>query len=179
MINEKIIAAVRTQSEFNMALGSECNVIFLLSSSILTLGEMLKKCHELNKKLFVHIDLTEGIGKDKAGIKLLKKMNIDGIISTRTNLIKFAKEEGIYTVQRFFVVDSKSLSTTVEAALQSKCDVIEIMPGILPKVIKYLTNELDIPVLAGGLIETEEEIISAVSNGALTVSTGKSEFWGR
>ncbi len=179
MISEKVIAAVRCENDFEVALKSDCDVIFWLSPSVLTLSEMLKKCREAAKKLFVHIDLMEGIGKDRAGIHLLGRMRIDGIISTRSNLIKIAKEEGIFTVQRFFLVDNKSLSTTVETVKQSKGDVAEIMPGVLPKVVRYLKNELSTPIIAGGLIETEDEIKAAIESGAITISTGKKEFWNR
>jgi hypothetical protein len=46
--------------------------------------------------------------------KKVIEMGVDGIISTRTNIIKFARQEGLTTVQRFFIVDSHSVDTTVE-----------------------------------------------------------------
>lgn len=177
MFKSKVIAAVRSEIEFKNALNAENDVIFFLSPNILTLPKLLKLAHDNKKKVFVHIDLMEGIGKDKSGIKLLKKMEIDGIISTRVNIIRLAKEENIFTVQRFFIVDSKSVETTAEAVKQSKCDVIEVMPGVVPKVIKGLCEKLSVPVIAGGLIESEREIDAALRSGAIAISTGKSEFW--
>jgi len=176
-VKNEIIAAVRNDIELNKAIESRVTTIFYLTPNILTLSKILKKVHEAGKRLFVHIDLAEGVGKDKAGIKLLKKLGVDGIISTRVNIIKLAKNEEIFTVQRFFIVDSQSVDTTVESVKQSKCDVIEIMPGVVPKVISTLKGKISVPIIAGGLIETEEEIRSAFKNGALAISTGKDLFW--
>ena len=57
--------------------------------------------------------------------------------------------------------------------------MIEIMPGILSKIIKKLKDELKTPIVAGGLIETKEEINEAISCGAAAISTGKQDFWGK
>ena len=137
----------------------------------------IKTAHEAQKKIFIHVDLAEGVGRDKSGITLLKKMGIDGIISTKVNLIKLAREIGLCTVQRFFIVDSKSIHTTVEAVKASRPDMIEIMPATVCKVITKLAGELDIPIIAGGLIETQGEVAAALLSGASAVSTGKNELW--
>ena len=172
-----IIAAVRNDDEFNSAILSSGKIIFDLSPSMLTLEEKIKKAHKSNKKLFIHLDLAEGIGKDKAGVCYVKKLGVDGIISTRVNIIKFAREEKLFTVQRFFIVDSQSLNTAVESVKSSKPDMIEIMPGVVEKVIKYMKEKVSVPIIAGGIIETEEEVKRALDAGATAISTGKKEFW--
>ena len=177
MENSQVIAAVRTNQEFMLALNSKVKTVFMLSTNIEEIKEQVCLAHENGKKLFVHIDLAEGIGKDAYGVKFLKNQGVDGIISTRTNLIKLARKEGVFTVQRFFVVDSQSIETTVESALSSKADMIEIMPGILPKVIKSLKTRLSMPIVAGGIIETEQEICEVIKSGAMAVSTGKVSLW--
>ena len=177
MSNKHIIAAARTDCEFNSAIDSNVKIIFLLCANILDLNEKISKAHNSGKKLFIHIDLAEGIGKDAAGITYIKNQGADGIISTRTNIIKLAKNIGLFTVQRFFIVDSQSVNTTIESALSSKPDMIEIMPGTICKVITKLKEKLSLPIVAGGMIETEDEINSAIHNGAAAISTGKTEFW--
>jgi beta-N-acetylhexosaminidase len=52
-----------------------------------------------------------------------------------------------------------------------------IMPGTLCKIIEKVTEQCDIPVIAGGLIESREEICRVIESGASAVSTGKSELW--
>lgn len=97
----KIIAAIRKAEELNSALESKADIVFMLSTNIEKLKEQIELVHKNGKKLFVHIDLADGIGKDEYGIKYVKNLRVDGIISTRINMIKLAKKHGIYTVQRF------------------------------------------------------------------------------
>lgn len=175
--NESIIAAVRTEAEFEVVLKSKANIIFDLSPDIMTIIHRVKAAHERKKKLFIHIDLAAGIGKDKSGIAFVKKVGVDGIISTRVNIIKTARELGMFTVQRFFIVDSHSVDTTVESVKASKTDMVEVMPGIAVKAIEKLKNVLNVPIIAGGLIENKNEIKKAIEAGASAVSTGKKELW--
>ena len=131
-----VVAAVRGNDEFEAAVKSGVEIIFDLSPDLLTVSDKLNTAHQYGKKLFIHMDLATGIGKDKSGIMFAKTVGVDGIISTRVNIIKLAKEAGLYTVQRFFVVDSQSVSTAVEGLKASKADMIEVMPGALVKGIK-------------------------------------------
>lgn len=172
-----IIAAVRSENELENALKSDVDIIFYLSPSLFTIKEIVKKIHDTNKKVFIHIDLAEGIGKDKSGIKFCKDVGVDGIISTKINMIREAKELGLTTVQRFFIIDSHSIDTTVETLKNSKADMIEIMPGVVYKVIKKLKTKLNIPVISGGLIDEKPEIYEALKSGASAISTGKQILW--
>lgn len=173
----KVIAAVRTKDELIWASSSDVKIIFDLSPNIMTVEENLSKVHSVGKKYFIHIDLAEGIGKDKSGIEFMKKLGVDGIISTRPGIIKAARELGVFTVQRFFIVDSQSIDTTVESLKSSKAQMIEIMPGCVLKVISNLKNIVDVPMIAGGLIETKEDVQNALNSGASAVSTGKQSLW--
>lgn len=172
-----VFAAVRSHEEFLQAIESSVNTVFMLSANIDEIDKQVSLAHEKGKNLFLHIDLAEGIGKDAYGIRYLKRKGIDGIISTKTNIIKLAKKEELVTVQRFFIIDSKSIDTTIETIMSSKADMIEIMPGIIYKVIKSLKGKLDLPIVAGGLIQTRDEVLSAISAGAYVVSTGNSSLW--
>lgn len=173
----KVIAAARKQAEITDAILSKAEIIFMLAPNIADIKKQAEAVHRAGKKLFIHLDLAEGIGKDEYGIRFAKEQGVDGIISTRSSIIKLAKKEGMFAVQRFFAVDSQSVSTMVDSAKASKADMIEVMPGVLYKVIEKLKRELNVPVVAGGLIETAEEIEKAVLCGATAVSTGKKEFW--
>lgn len=172
-----VIAAVRTQEEYEKALVSDVEQIFDLSPDLLTLADRVKAAHAAGKKLFVHFDLATGIGKDKSGIAFAAALGVDGVISTRVNIIRMARDAGLYTVQRFFIVDSHSIETTLEALKASKADTIEVMPGIASKIIRALKERLDVPIIAGGLIETAAEAEEAYQNGANAISTGKTELW--
>lgn len=176
-LKNKVIAAVRTDKEFERAVNSKVDIIFDLSPDLLSLGKKVEAAHYKNKKIFIHIDLASGIGKDKSGLLYAKSVNVDGVISTRANVIKLARELGMFTVQRFFIIDSQSVDTTVETQKSSKADMVEIMPGIVVKAIEKLKKCVTVPIIAGGLIESREEVEQAILHGAAAVSTGKEELW--
>lgn len=179
ILANSVIAAVRSRESFDEAVKSGSELIFDLAPDISDIAEKAKCCHAAGKKLFIHLDLASGIGKDKSGIDYVKNMGVDGIISTRANIIKLAREASLHTVQRFFAVDSQSVATAAESRKNSKADMIEIMPGVIPKVISDLRKLVSVPIIAGGLIESEAEIKSVIAAGAAAVSTGKASLWKR
>ena len=128
------------------------------------------------KKVLVHIDLADGIGKDRTGIRFLAECGVDGIISTKAQLIRFAKEQGLLTVQRFFALDSKGMESIDEMLRNTNPHLMEIMPGVIGKAIQRFSNGR-VPVIAGGLIQTKTELTQALSCGATAVSTGQQALW--
>ena len=169
------IAAVRERF-FDKALDSPSKVIFLLGCDISTVRKRIETAKQKEKFIFVHIDLSDGIGKDKSGIRFLANLGVDGIISTKSNLIRYAKEIGLLTVQRFFAYDSHGIEGIEDVLSMTKPDFVEIMPGVIDKITQRF-SALDIPLISGGLIETKPEITNALSVGAFAVSTGKEELW--
>lgn len=176
-MKKPIAAAIRTEKDFSTALRSDVDMIFLLHSNIMTVHQYVKEIHSAGKKAFVHVDFAEGIGKDRYGLEFLAKQGVDGILTTRTNIVKAAKEYGLITVQRFFIVDSHSLGTSVDSIKISKPDIIEIMPGVVTKKIKEFAEKASMSIIAGGLVETVEEVRAALEAGADVVSTGEAELW--
>ncbi|MBE6701702.1 MAG: glycerol-3-phosphate responsive antiterminator [Ruminococcaceae bacterium] len=170
-----VIATVKG-GNFKSALNSPAKVLFMMSSNILTLKDRIKEAHENGKFVFVHVDLADGLGKDKYGLKFLQDAGVDGILSTKTPLIKNAKEMGILAVQRFFVYDSQGACNVDEVITSTHPDIIEIMPGVIDKITKRF-SAYNIPLIAGGFVETKNEVTSALKNGAFAVSTTKEELW--
>ena len=52
-----------------------------------------------------------------------------------------------------------------------------VMPGLVPKAIVRLKEELRLPVIAGGMITERREVEEAIRAGALAVSTSAPELW--
>lgn len=177
MTNYPVIAAVKNKEEFQQALESSVETIFHLTPNILSLKKEIDLAHACGKKLLIHIDFAEGIGKDRCGVLFSKKLGVDGIISTRVNMVKIARELELFTVQRFFIVDTRSVDTTVESLKSSKADMIEVMPGVVPKVIENMKQRISVPIIAGGLIQSAAEIYSALDGDASAVSTGSKTLW--
>lgn len=170
-----VIAAV-SNDKWDAALSSPAEIIFYLSADLMTVKDRVVEAHEAGKYLMIHMDLAEGIGKDRTGIRYLVDCGVDGIISTKAQLIRMAKEQGMFTVQRFFALDSKGMESIDEMVRNINPHVMEIMPGVIIKAIKRFSVG-HIPVIAGGLIQYKEEVTAALSAGATAVSTGAQELW--
>ncbi|GKX32173.1 glycerol uptake operon antiterminator regulatory protein [Vallitalea longa] len=173
-----IIAAIRDRGDIDSAIDSSVSTVFLLYTDIFNLKTLVDKIKNKGKKVFVHMDMIEGMGKDNKAIDYIAQViKPDGIISTRSNHIKYAKEKGLFTIQRFFLIDSLSFKTTVKTVKSVKPDMIEIMPGIIPTIIQRLSSQLAVPIIAGGLVGSKDQIISILKVGALGVSVGRKDLW--
>lgn len=170
-----VIAAIG-EDKWDEALNSPVEVLFYLSANLLSVSERIRQAHETGKHVLVHLDLAEGIGRDRAGIKYLAQIGVDGIISTRAQAVQLAKEQGLITVQRFFLLDSKGIESIEEMLRHTNPHFMELMPGVISKSIRRF-GKVGIPVIAGGLIETKAELMEALSCGATAVSTGRKDLW--
>ena len=170
-----VIAAIQND-KWESALESPVDMIFYLSADLLTVKDRVAQAHEAGKYILVHMDLAEGIGKDRTGIRYLAQCGVDGIISTKAQLIRHAKEQGLFTVQRFFALDSMGTESIEEMVRNTNPHMMEIMPGVIEKeIIRFSKGHT--PVIAGGLIETKAEVTGALRCGAIAVSTGRQELW--
>lgn len=170
-----VIAAVQ-RDQLKTAIDSPAQIIFHLAADLLSISEIVQSVHNAGKIVFIHLDLAEGIGKDRAGVKYLADCHVDGIISTKAQLIRYGKEQGMITVQRFFALDSKGIESIEDMLHTSNPHFMEIMPGVIGKAILRFSNG-HVPVIAGGLIQTKSEVTEALRCGATAVSTGKTELW--
>ena len=177
-----VIAAIKDDKGLEKAIGTDCEIIFILYGDVCTIEGIVKRIKDSGKIAMVHIDLITGLNNSKEiSVDFIKNnTKADGIITTKGNLIGRAKELGLYTVLRYFVIDSMAL---VNIEKQDKHgvtqpDVIEILPGILlPKVIKKVNAASRVPVLAGGLVSDRDDVMNALNNGVLAVSTTNEAVW--
>ena len=170
-----VIAAVQSD-RFQAALQSPAQIIFHLSADLISIQDIIHQAHDAGKYIFIHIDLADGIGKDRTGVRYISQCGADGIISTKAQLIRYAKEQGLIAIQRFFALDSKGMDSVDEMVRNTNPHLMEIMPGVICKAIKRYSR-CGIPVIAGGLIQTKAEVTDALSAGATAVSTGKDQLW--
>ena len=178
MEKNPVICAVKDINNIDEAISSDSEIIFCLCGNIFNLPDVVNTVKSKGKLIFLHIDLIEGFSKDVTALKYInERIKPDGIISTKNNLLKVAKDLGLLTVQRLFIIDSLSIETTVKTSSTINPDAIEIMPGIMPRIIAELSNTLSVPIIAGGLISEKEDIIKATESGALGVSTSSKNLW--
>jgi glycerol uptake operon antiterminator len=172
-----IIAAVKDIKDLDKALSSRVGVIFMLCGSILNIESAIRRIKRSKKRVCIHVDFVEGLGKDGAAVEFLKIAGADGIITTKPSLIKDAMYHEIFAIQRLFIFDSRSLETGLNIVMEDKPNAVEIMPGIATKVIGKIHDVVKIPVIAGGLIFDRSDVIDALSKGAIGVSTSDSMLW--
>ncbi|MBQ3334026.1 MAG: glycerol-3-phosphate responsive antiterminator [Eubacteriaceae bacterium] len=173
-----VIAALRNPKDIHDAVDSPCSIIFLLTGNIYNLATMVGYINAAGKHAFVHLDLLKGYAQDQYFIKYLKeKIKPTGVISTRNGLITKAKQEGLLTVQRLFLLDSSAMDVALTSAKKIKPDAVEILPGLVPKLITQVRKELSAPIITGGFIQTEAEVVSCLSAGALASSTSDKSLW--
>lgn len=173
-----VIAAAGNEEELNLALKSDCRVVFLLTGNVMDIGELTRRIHDADKLCVVHLDLIEGFSSKEIAVDaVFRETKAEGIISTRGALIKRAKQLGMAAIQRGFMLDSRSLASFETQIQQSRPDFVEILPGLLPKVIATLKSRVEIPIIAGGFIHEKEDVIAALSAGALAVSASCPTIW--
>jgi len=176
----KIGAAIRRNDDLAEALKNEhIRTIFLLNGNIATLPALIRRIKAVDRYSLVHLDLMEGVGRDQAGVNYLARLGVDGVISTRPELVRLGQKEKLVTVQRIFMLDSEALKTSIRTALAVKPDAVEILPATVPAyVVANLREALRLPVLAGGLLVTEEDVRAVLKTGVDMISTSRKNLWG-
>lgn len=171
--NRPVIPAFRDMTSFRIQSLAHTSVLFILGGTIFDLPDIVEQARRFKKLVFVDIDLIKGVGKDAPGIRfLVRESRVDGIITTHSNLIKGAQQEGMASIQRIFVLDSESLKGGLRAIEKSNPDALEVLPGlILPKIMKKIETITPLPVIAGGLITRKDEVDEILTSGAVGVST--------
>lgn len=178
METNPVIASVVDAKSLKEAIASPSQIIFVLYGTILSLPDIVYQLKEAGKDVVVNLDLIGGISNSKIAIEFIKEKTLaDGIISTKANLVREAKEKGLFTILRFFVIDSKSFYSLEKQYKISQADAIDILPGIMPRVIQWTLLYSYCPVIASGLVCEKEDIITALGAGASAISTTNSEMW--
>lgn len=173
-----VIAAVNNAENLKKAIESPSNIIFLLTGNIFNLSTMVNEIKKNNMEVYVHIDLIEGFSKDTVALDYINKnIKPDGIITTKSNLVRYAKNIGVFAIQRLFLIDSLSLETGVNSVKAIRPDAVEILPGVMPKITRIIHQRTNIPIITGGLILDKSDVIESLKAGAVGISTSKEDIW--
>mgnify|MGYP000617076213 CR=1 FL=1 len=170
-----VIAAVKDEEGLKKFLESEIPVVFVLYGDI---GEIVGRLKKAGKMVIIHLDLITGLSSKEIAVDFLKSVtHADGIISTKPAIIRKAKEEGMFAIMRFFVIDSIAFESIEKQTENVRPDMIEVLPGVMPKIIKRICRQSRVPVIAGGLIADKEDIMGALGAGAISISTTNQKVW--
>lgn len=173
-----VIAAVKDRAGLDAALESDVAVIFLLYGDLLSVSDLVARIHAAGKAAFVHLDLIEGLAAREVSADFVARHTAaDGVISTKPALTKRGRELGLIAVQRFFLLDSMALRNMEKHLAADASDLIEVLPGLMPKIIRRVAGATGKPVIAGGLISEKEDVTGALGAGAVAVSTTDRTVW--
>ena len=173
-----VIAAAKDCEGLTQACLSNVKIIFILFGDIIILRELVNLAKTNGKLVFVHMYLIEGLDNKEISVRYIKEFTkADGIISTKSNVIKAGSELGLMTVQRFFMLDSMAMDKALKQMRFSFADAFEILPGVMPKIVQKISSYASRPIIAGGLIMDREDSYLALDHGATAISTTKRSLW--
>lgn len=173
-----VIIAIKNDDDLHTSLEYSGKVVFLLYGNICSISRNIKMLKDSGKTVIVHEDLISGLSADSISSRFIKENTLaDGIITTRPNNIGEANKLGLFTVMRFFLVDSLSYMNMEKTLKHVKPNIVDILPGVMPKILKKVTSQIKIPVTAGGLISDKEDIYNAIQAGCIGISTTNHSIW--
>ncbi|MGN0464790.1 MAG: glycerol-3-phosphate responsive antiterminator [Lachnospiraceae bacterium] len=173
-----IIMAIRDEEALEESLQADCKIVFILYGNVCNIKDIVQRIVDAGKLAFVHMDMISGLSTKEVAVDFINgHTKAHGIISTRSSVIKRGKELGLFTIQRFFLLDSLALANLKKQSEVSHPDFIEIMPGIIPRVLKKVSEEVCPNVIAGGLISSKEDILNALNAGVTAISTTDHSLW--
>lgn len=173
-----MIGAVKTELDMAKAVRMGVRHVFLVRSTLTEIREYSKQAERNGMHLFVYFDMIRGLSQDKEAVQFLtQEVKISGLVSNKAHVVKEAKRLGLYGILTMFLLDSYSLELGGKVINELQPDAVNIAPGNLPKSIRKLSDEFDIPFIASGLVTLPEEVKDLYEAGACAVSTSHSELW--
>jgi glycerol uptake operon antiterminator len=176
-----IIAAVKDDEGLEECLRTEIGVVFILYGNIGSIIDIVKKIKRSGKLALVHMDLVSGMQAKDVSVDYIRNYTeADGIITTKVNLLPRAKELGLNTILRTFVLDSTAMETLDRNSRPESVqpDIMEVLPGtLLPDVIRQIVSSCRVPVMVSGLITRKSEVMNALKSGAVSISTTNRKLW--
>lgn len=180
--NNTIIPSIRKYKYFEKALSCQSEYVLLSEANIGNLQSLIGKCHQSGKKVLVHLELLGGFKPDQAGINLLKNYyKVDGVISSNLSALRYPKKEGLLTVYRVLLIDSRSLDQSLDIVKHSPPDAIEILPAEYAcQCLELISRNLkgfDVVFIAGGFVKRKYLVDKIFHAGFKGITTSEPGLW--
>ncbi|MBE3001954.1 glycerol-3-phosphate responsive antiterminator [Nocardiopsis sp. HNM0947] len=173
-----VVASVKNPEDLSAVLRSDCQVVFLLYGTLLDLPELVQTLKDADRTVLVNVDLLDGFATKDVTVRFIaERTSADGILSSKASLVRTARECGLFSVHRFFLIDSISYRNLVPQLRSSRAECVEILPGCVPRVISWVVEEIDVPLIAGGLVCDRDDVFAALKAGAAAVASSNHEVW--
>ncbi|MEG9430714.1 glycerol-3-phosphate responsive antiterminator [Terriglobus sp. ADX1] len=95
LLSSPIIAAVNTMDMFEAALHAPPKSLYLLTGNPMTLPQIVKRARDSGKGCLVNVDFLNGLSRDREAIEYLAAHKVEGIVSTRFDVLKVAQSLGL------------------------------------------------------------------------------------
>ncbi len=177
-MKDSIIPAITSVKALEQFLTTSHPIGIVMSIHASMLGRVVERIHEAGKKAWVHLDLLPGISSDEYGVEyVIQHFAVDGIVSTKTSAVKIAKKKGVTAVYRVFLIDSASLEKSIQRIHEVQPDYIEFLPALASKIVPVVASRIDVPIIGGGLIQTQQDIDDCFQMGMVAVTVSKQNLW--
>ncbi|MCI3924637.1 glycerol-3-phosphate responsive antiterminator [Paenibacillus sp. TRM 82003] len=177
---QRILPAARKMKDVEKLMNLQYEYIVLLDAHLGQIKPIVDLVKANGKKALLHVDLIEGLKNDEAAAEYLcQQVRPAGLISTRAGVIAKTKQNGLIAIQRLFLLDSNALDKSYKLLERTVPDFIEVLPGVIPHMIQEVYERTNIPVFAGGLVRTAEDVERALAAGARAVTTSDAALWQR
>ncbi|MEY8604272.1 glycerol-3-phosphate responsive antiterminator [Staphylococcus nepalensis] len=173
-----ILPAVRSMKDLEKLTKTDYKECVMLDAHIGHVKSIMDLLNKHHIETYMHIDLIKGMSHDEYACEyIIQNHHPKGIVSTKTKVINKAKSLNTITVFRVFVLDSHALSRSIELIKRVEPDFVEVLPGVATKAIRIINEETNTSVIAGGLINSKEEVDIAIENGAKHITTSDRLLW--
>ena len=157
-LNNTIIPSVRKYKHFEQALACASEYVLLSEANI------------------------GGFKPDQAGIGLLKNYyKVDGVISSNLSALRYAKKEGLLTIFRVLLIDSRSLDHSIDIVKHNPPDAIEILPAEYAcQCLELISRNLkgfDVIFIAGGFVKRKYLVDKIFHAGFKGITTSEPGLW--
>ncbi|NLZ70944.1 MAG: glycerol-3-phosphate responsive antiterminator [Clostridiaceae bacterium] len=172
-----VIFSMKDEQNFKRAVLSDYKILFFLFGDIATIADHISLAKQHGKIVFVHLDLINGMASHEAAVEFISKYtDADGVISTKPRLLRYAKKFDLLTILRIFMLDSMAFENGIYNIEHCEPDLVEILPGIATKSFALVREHCDLPLIAGGFIRNQKDMLDAISAGASAVSSTRFEL---
>ena len=174
-----IVPAVRKVEQLERALSTSARLIFVLGGDPESCEPTLTRIAAAGKVAILNLDLMNGLSRDRYAVNFVRRCGARGIISTHLDALRFARTQGMYAVQRTFLVDSGAMETIFTQLKNSPIDALEVLPALAaPKLLDRARGIApELPVMGGGLLNTMKEVEALLEQGLSAVSVSNPEMW--
>ena len=173
-----VIASLCEQDKVDDLILSHVKIAVIMCGNLKDIPEIVNNCQSRRIHSFIYIDLIDGLSSRDGAVDFVRYFTTaDGIVTTKSNQVRRAHALDLACIQRYFVFDAISQANIKKQLDSSAADAVEILPGVIPGVTKYMAKGLNKPLIVGGFVNRKKDVESAIACGATAISTSLPELW--